>query len=531
MSQPDTSRPANPFVKYAFWTFVLLYSSLLLYKPSFGLVDDHWVLTTLLADKPFPFFYSAADGRFAPLLGQEYNIVALFSASAFSFYFLNALELVFAGWLLVATAKLGMTKRNSPIPYIASFIVLLTPGFIEGWFRLFVAERNEFLFLSIFFYCFLKYQNNQRYLYYAMGITSAGLALFAKETTFVLVGGIGFVHVLLDKEHNYRKRLFDVSLVVVSTIWLAIYYFFIYRFRGPHVYGEQSGSKVLIYLRAFGSDTIHDPAVIVGILLLLSVRTFLLLTKKESKPVLDSVLIAGVCLVLAYLALHMGNSYYLLPLYLFVPYVVGVAASEERLRAIFKPWVLAALALLLLSQLTLGIRDLILLKVGPANFQAVLNAIDAQLSDTPGAVNIFVGGASRGSGIEIYSSLDEYLEFKGFKPGKFDLRSDLPIDDPLGFDRITSEIPRTPLSYLNPREDDHISKGDYVLLTPYDYSLNRHEELAHSSQYSLIFKTDSPAVPDLSVKRLLRTFIKKSRPYMHANDADPNYYLYKRITP
>ena len=89
------------------WTLVACYVALLLVRPALGPHDDYTLLRTLQSGKPFPLWWrdwNAYDvgrlGRFSPLVGSEYNLVALVSRTPRAYYALNCLELIGFVWLL-----------------------------------------------------------------------------------------------------------------------------------------------------------------------------------------------------------------------------------------------------------------------------------------------------------------------------------------------------------------------------------------------------------------------------------------------
>jgi hypothetical protein len=139
-----------------------------------------------------------------------------------------------------------------------------------------------------------------------------------------------------------------------------------------------------------------------------------------------------------------------------------------------------------------------------------------------------LGGASRGSGIELYISLANYLAARGVNSANVDIKSDLPIDERVTYERVTSLLPPSSFSYQNSPVADQIEPGDYVLLTPYD-SLDRRPEFSNSTRYRLLYESHAFIVPDLSIKSVLRPLLSQSGHFALTQSIDHNYHLYKRI--
>jgi hypothetical protein len=504
----------------------LLYSAFILYGPDFGIIDDMRMLVSYVSGKPLPLFITPNDGRFAFLEGQEYILAALVSPTALCFFLFNALQIILAGFLLVAIGKLALVNKKSTLTYVFSALVMLTPGFMVAWLRLFVSERSEFLLISLFLVFFLKLNRTQNGWYALPCLAAAGTALCYKETAFILVGSFGFFHLCLNLKGTLKSRLLDISLIVLPAIYLFTYYVLVYRFRGEHLYSESSVGIVQALTHTLGSNVLHDPWIILCLVILIVTRAQQFTCQKNVEPVFDSMLLSSLCFYVAYLALRMSNIYYLLPLYVFVPYVGCKVLSTDSLRRPFRPAVLVLLIGMFISQELSGMREVLTWKFAPANFQAVLKAISVQHPGPDGKLNIFLCGSNRGSGIELYSNLAKYLTYVGLKPYQFDIKSDAPIDDLHPYTNTLKVTPKCPYSYCKATEIDRPSQGDYVLLTPYDsvYERSAYKDPIH---YQLIFRTVVPIVPNLSLKDLAGHILTYKMRHAANNRIDTNFYLYK----
>lgn len=159
-----------------------LYSIGIMYPSGFSVIDDHTLLHTLFADKPIGFFIQPSIGRFYPLDGQDLNILSLlFGTSASVFYAFNALCV----WVVIFALRYALrvflreitesADINSSKIYYVVDILLLSPAFIGSWLRLFVPERMEFVFLSLFLMCYAFVLGNHRKIYVNIALISGAL--------------------------------------------------------------------------------------------------------------------------------------------------------------------------------------------------------------------------------------------------------------------------------------------------------------------------------------------------------------------
>lgn len=517
------------YVQVVFGLFVLFYAACLLYHPAFGIVDDHLFLQTVCVGKMLPLAIDPSQARFFPLDGQELSILGRFTPSPFWFYFFNAVELFLAAWLLIKITQEAIAKRRSSLPYVLTFFVFLTPAFVNGWFRLYVPERDEFLFLGLFFLCYLLFQKRQTYELYLAGCIFAVIALFYKETAFLIVGGIGFFHMALGRETiNRRQKYFDVFSIVASVLWLLIYCFVIYMHRGAHLYGARpKDSFVLSFLKTVVAFFLIDPVIAVCGTALVSVRIWQIAVQRKLIDLMpDSILFSSYLFFVAYLLLHQHADYHMLPLYVFVPYLIAKYIPVGEVSRKFKIAIVLVLVLVC-NQTLYGLRQISFWKSTPINFQSVLSVLSSQINESPGRVNIFLAGTNRVSGGELYASLPKYLEFKGISPDRFDLRSDTAVDEPLLF----TPDPSSPFSYQRSAVVDQFAKGDYILLLPGN-ALNRQAEFQNTGMYKMIYKTNSSYFPDLNLRRFVKIWTMRTTSRAHLSDdggSDTNFYLYKKI--
>jgi len=513
---------------YIFWSIVILYAGFIIYKSNFGMIDDWWLPDTILVGKKLPLWVIPQIGRFVVLPGQEYNLLSIISDKPRFFYTFNAIELICTAWLLVQTGKWGQKSKTSTIPYIVTLLIMITPGFTDVWFRLFIPERSEMILLLIFIQCYQQYLSTEDKKYLVIGAISASLALLCKETAFILVGGFGVAGIVIGSRNKVRDVkcfVFDIAIILLSLLWVIIYYLIVYRFRGAHLYGAQSDGYAFLVFKEILFSVIHDPVIIIGGCVLSYCRIFIMRCNLESESLMDIMLISSLGLIVAYAVLGMSSNWHLLPLYIFIPYIVSQVASNETLMRPFRYRLSIVLWGLIAGQLLMGVSEVSICKYSPNNFQLMLSQLLSAISESKHKANIYLAGVDRGSGVELYLSLNAWLPYKGVSISSYDLRSDIRVVDKISFDQVMSRVPYKPFSYQSYGNIDKISKGAYVILTPYD-TLSRRSEFEDASKYRLYYKTNSITYSIVSVKSIVRMTGLADKHGNGLDKVDPNYYIY-----
>jgi hypothetical protein len=260
--------------------------------------------------------------------------------------------------------------------------------------------------------------------------------------------------------------------------------------------------------------------------------------KREVEPVYDSALLAAMLYVLAFLKLNMGGNHYLLPSYVFatlglVHFLVKAQYVKKR---VFKAALALSAILFVTSALPLGIHLISYYKVVPANFRGTVEFLTQYIKQNEGRVAIYVDGVSKGSGLEIYRSLEMYLLAKGLNTRQFDLRSDIPSDNFLLFSKGD---PTSPFSVYRDPGPTQIDSGDLLLITPYTYKLVDQEYVnGLMANYELLYHAGSVwGIPRVNLKSLVKYGVMRLRalsPSVHdvvqsANlFAWPDYYVFRR---
>jgi hypothetical protein len=523
-----TVAPGFPGRLHYLLLLVLLvgYPALMLLSAQFGPIDDHNFLGTLQAGKPMFSCVFPQQGRFYPLCAREYGLIALISAEPLWYHAFNALQyLLFALILRALFAELA-----APDQWRWALLVLsLSPGFVSAWFRLVVAERGALFFFSLSLLAYLRHSRCRTIGSLLAAWLSATCALFYKEPGFLMLGTFAVTRLAIGFRHQEKgTRRLDLLLSCSCLGFVAVYYAVVYLHRGDHLYGAMPGSPLRLLANVIFGYLLNDPLIVCLVIPLAGWRLCrLVLRKGAAEPVADPLLFGAAVYALAFWQLRLFQPYYWLPAYGFA--VPALVLLWRRTAVFATPgWrrVLAAAALLqLLNAVPQALHLVSFQAYNGRNYQQALDVLAAQISRSRGAERpvIFLAGVNRASGVELYESLAAFLLFRGIAPDRFDLRSDLPPDNPFLFAGGDRTRPFTAFHDAAPAQ---IGRGDYLLVTPY----GRTGADAPEGEYGLVFRTRSPlAIPSLGLFPLARYVVSRAK-----GDADvnilawPDYYLYRR---
>ncbi|NIA25991.1 MAG: hypothetical protein GWP04_10555 [Gammaproteobacteria bacterium] len=307
--KPSRQRIATPYLLYTIT--VLVFVGLVLIKPAFGPIDDCGFFTTVMRGVRIPFNIAPEIGRFFPLSGQEYNLVALFSTEPFWFYTVNAVEL--AIFSVVLLKLMGAATDKPALITGVAVLLFLSPAFTDSWFRLLVPERTSALLFGIFLVMYARAQRTRKAAPVALAVISGTLALYYKEPGFLALGTFATVHLAMTWKTSPRLlKLLDWLLLTGSAAFLLTYFIVVYSHRGEALYGADNIASVLILPRTVFTYTMTDPALILGLLPLAAYRASLILLRRtQPHPLFDPMLAAGTAYVLAYFVLRLRSPHYL----------------------------------------------------------------------------------------------------------------------------------------------------------------------------------------------------------------------------
>ncbi|MCS7205354.1 MAG: hypothetical protein NZ853_06635 [Leptospiraceae bacterium] len=264
---------------------IIVYGLLIVINANFSAIDDYVFVDNLLKGKPLPIdsFVLPEVGRFFPLLGFEYNFVALFSTSPYFFFGFNSIQFFIVVYLIYYLLKDYI--KDKKVIFFVILILIFLPSFVSSWHRLLLSERNVFFLLILFLIFFLKYQKDQKPLYIILSLIFANIALYYKEPVFLMLGSFAFFHLLFGwKELNPKQKLLDYLLIVSSFIFIVLYFFIVYINKGETPYGATEAQWILNFLKNSFRYSMYEPIIFFIILPAIILRIHEILILKEKKP-------------------------------------------------------------------------------------------------------------------------------------------------------------------------------------------------------------------------------------------------------
>lgn len=510
---------------------LLLYPLLILISAHFGPIDDHNFIKTLQLGKPLTPCITVETGRFFPLCAREYGLVARLAAAPFWYYMFNACQylllavIIRALFIAIAAAELW--------PWALLFLSL-TPGFVSGWFRMIVAERGALFFFVLALLAYLRHIQSRTVVSLLSAAVTASCALYYKEPAFLMLGTFAATRLAIGiRQQEKETRWLDLLLLVSCLIFVAIYYSVIYLHRGDHLYGAMPGNSLRLLANVIFGFALNDPFVVFVVIPLAGWRLFYLLVRKGgAEPVADPLLFGATVYALAFWQLKLFQPYYWLPVYGFaLPALVIFWQQGVIFKVRCWRWALIfAAGLHLLNAVPQALHLLSFQVYNGRNFQQALVALDREIRSSPAGERtvFFLDGVNRASGVELYESLAIFLQSRGIGVDRFDLKSDLPADNPF---LVAGENGKSPLTVFRDSAPAAILGGDYLLITP--YALKRVDtdyRAALKRDYLTVFSTRSPlAIPSLGLFPLARYLVARMKGGGGANImAWPDYYLYRR---
>lgn len=522
---------------------VAAYALMLPIGANFNIINDHMFLNTLLSGRfiNMAYFVAPAGGRFLPLTGQEYNLVSFFSLSPFAFYIYHAFQLVVVIYLMLKIFKLYIPEWNhgGNLAYGVVLLIIFSPSFVMSWFISFTGERSTLMFFLVFFLSYLLYQKRQKLTYLIAGLIAANIALYYKEPGFLMLGGLGFFHLVLGwKRLNFRQRLFDVLIIISSLIFILAYFFLVFIKMGPVRYGATPYNPVITFAKNIFSYALSEPFITLLLFGLLAYRAYVVLFRKvKPEPIHDSTLLAGMIYVLVFLKLNMFNYHYLLPAYAFATFaMVHFLLSEGYIKKkLCKVLVGITLIIYVTSALPVSMHLISYYKNVPNTFQNTLDFLAKYISREKGRTIIFLDGVDRGGGQEIYLSFAAYLAHRGLGLERVDFKSDIPSRNSMIFYKGD---PKNPLTVFRDQATSRVERGDLLIVTPYTTKFSNQEYLDNLiKDYDLLYQAKSTlGIPNVGAKVLIKYYIALHRQRQISEDVIfsnnifiwPDFYVFRK---
>ncbi len=522
----NQSAPHFPLLKdkvilICFSLFVLAYAVVLLISPRIGPIDEFVFLSTLqvgralpVYGRDFPFYDDFLWGRFVPVGGQEYNLVALISATPAAYYLFNAIQLV--GVVLLYYRCLRVATQDRRLILAAMTLLLLTPAFATCWSCLLSGEKGATFYLVIFLFCHLRVQQTGSILAAVAALISANLALYYKEPVFLAIGGYAAGNLVLGwKDSSRRTRLVNGLVLLSCLTYLVFYAVLILPHRGEASYGWSplpSGVKLL--KNAFSYAAFSDPVVLLLAFPLAMWRVIRIVRHGEKgHPVFDPLLLGGCLYAGAFFVLNLYSPYYFLPAYIFIipPLLHFFLTTSLPDRIGWR--VLATLAALVMvfNSIPTALHALSFNKHLPLNYGKTIDflAADIRARDEGHRRRIFVDGVPRSRDKDVFFVYGEFLQYKGLRLSEFDLESRMVSDRPSGVVYLRDRY-LAPYGAYGPGPAPEPKSGDYVVVSP-DSLLDVTPAYLRGleSDHRLVFATRSPwGIPRLDLKSVARRLLK-----------------------
>lgn len=482
------------------------YAGLILVDVHLSPIDDHDFIATTLAGNWLTLDIDPSEGRFDPLTGQEVNLVALVSNTPFSYYAFNSVELLlFAG--LFADLMRRFASRNQALATV--LLLLALPGFASAWFRLEVSERDSLVLFAVFLWSYWRFEAGRSCGYAVLALLAANLALYYKETSFILLGSFCLARLAAARSGGEPKtsRL-DAVLLLSAALYVGLYYALIYRHWGPVLYGASPVNPVLRAAKNLSAYATWDPFLVFLSAPLAAWRLGSVLLKRAPlDPIGDPLLVAAIAYALAYIVLNIAEDYYWLPAYAFALPGVFYWARQPQI-ATGRAWAIGSgltLVFLVTGSIPTTLANIADYKYEPRNFNAMIAFLKADISARPAdePVNLYLDGVSADG--ELYVSLARFLVYAGLPADRFDLRSERPPNNVSRLGEWADKVHRS-YSAFQSVTPSHPGTGDYLIVPPYGGRRLDADGLASLDRdYRLVFRTLSPlGIPNLSVRAILR---------------------------
>lgn len=551
-------------VKIFFMLFLSLYIILLFFNPQLGPSDEYHFLPTLqsgkifpMYGKDFPYYNSVELGRFSPLGGQEYNLVALISNTPLAYFAFNAILLL--GFIFIFLKILNEFSGNRTANYLAISILLFIPAVTNTFFKLLYVEKNVIFYLAVFLISFIMFQKQQKAVFFILALLSANIATYYKETTFLVIGIFSAAHLVLSwRQINGKGRLLNILLIISSAIYISIYLLTIQpNIRSAYLPSSVHNSFLIFIKNILNYGLFSDPILILILIPLTVWRTFqVFFRRRESHPILDPMLAVSAAYVAAFIVLNMYSPYYLLPAYLFALPPMLYFFEKSKMKNLFWKATFAAAAFVLITNtIPLGIHYITYNKYVPVNFNKTLDFLIADINRRYEGhrLNIFFDGVDRGTGRGVYFVAGEFLKFKGLSIHKFNFKSDMearetgpfvgrrsPFDKDADIEAVDTEhtykYPDFPFEVFQPGPLSQVQSGDYLIVSPHSTKNVNNEYIEKlKDDYTMVFHTHSSlACPRVTLKTGVKylmsraiTSEEKAKMIINENLMNwPDYYVF-----
>lgn len=325
---------ADRLILALYWGAVLSLAWLVVDGAGFGLVDDHVFFEEHLRHGHWRLFWGNEAARFCPLNGREFLILReLGFLSAPLFYAIQACKI-----LVCAGCILGIFRRfGAPLVWAcaAGLLCLTSSAFLVSASRLFIPEMTSFMLFLVML--FVVSGGSGKCLGWRLwaSVAAGTIALYYKEPGVVALAALGAMLTLLSCMKGDREwRSYAKSILAMVPVYLLLYYFFAYSYRGQKTYiadHQQSFGDVLIYY--IKNDTFYIISIVV-----LSAFVVKMWRGKNVCVISAACVISSLAYASVFAALKIVSSWYLLPAYAFLLPALGrfMAYTEQSANKFYR---------------------------------------------------------------------------------------------------------------------------------------------------------------------------------------------------
>ncbi|WP_066388597.1 hypothetical protein [Helicobacter himalayensis] len=427
-------------------------------------------------------------------------------------------------------------------------------------------ERLEVFFVCAFLLSSFAYQRTQHIKFAFIGLVSANVCIYLKETAFLLIGGFSFFYLLIyllqaqtnntlesfieENQAGWYKRLAKRiracdkkiltyhSLVCLSAMMFLVVYAVLVMPQIERFYERGSNftwtfsQQLALTIRGLGNFVLNDSLITILVPALIFVRILQVVFYKKLhcfnngdkssrwnllNPFWDSCLVASALCVVGYIKLGIFESYYLLPAYFMgiggVIYAVKstyriVSVLQNILRGFIK-WILklslaVCIVLYMFISIPQGVYTFTSLKNYGVVFHDTLKFMQDYIAKQTSKTDIYFDGIGRDPLLYNDWYLTYFIRYLNevYEVWNFDIKTSLQN----GINIKTN--PDSPYTYLNNPEVSVPKSGDIIILTR---ASSNHIDETYIKQmqqkYKLIYKTERIGLPYISAKTLLKEFI------------------------
>ena len=313
------------------------------------------------------------SGRFYPLTCLEFGIFKNLGDVPMLYYSLQAFKCIIFFTILTLISKEILnnyiSKNNQLYDHeeryqlakilnlIVIFSLLPLMPIATIFLDIVYAEPMLVIWLALFVLFFLYAKRKDSVVFLILSALCGNFVLYYKETSFAILVVFGIMNlVFCEKDMGKKFKIYFVTLICSSIIWLVLYYYLVYIYVSEVVYGEVRAANNT-YLTAFFHYYLKEFS-IVFIFLVFGIYRFVLdfktkfIHKKDipaANLIFDTLIFSGLVYTFAFVVLKMQSDYYHSPaivlfymstLYYLANYIINGTYNNLK-QLVFKPLVIA----------------------------------------------------------------------------------------------------------------------------------------------------------------------------------------------